>query len=175
MEDDMHGHGFPEGFGPGFRGRHGFGGFGGHGRAKRGDVTPAVLALLKEQDMHGYQIIQELAERSGGAWTPSPGSIYPALQALEDQGYVTSEQVSGKRIFSLTEEGRAHADAQTETAPWQDFEQSAGPKLKLRESMIGLGGAAMQVMRSGTDEQAEKVAGILDEARKSIYLMLAGE
>ncbi len=172
----MHGHRHPEGFG----GPFGFAGFGHHGRgpggrARRGDVQPAILALLKEQDMHGYQIIQELSNRSGGAWTPSPGSIYPALSALEDQGLVTSEQVSGKRIFSLTETGRAQAESQPESTPWQDFVGAAGPKLKLRESMFSLGGATMQVMRGGTDEQAEQVAAILDDARKAIYLMLAGE
>ena len=168
-----HSHGFGREFGPGFGGigRHGFG----RGRARRGDVQPAILALLKEQDMHGYQIIQELSERSGGAWTASPGSIYPTLQALEDQGLVTSQQVSGKRIFSLTEEGRAQADGQPDTAPWQDFAEAAGSKIKLREAMIGLAAATMQVMRGGTDTQAEQVATILDDARKRIYLMLAGE
>ena len=173
----MHGHRHSEGFGGG---PFGFGGFGRHGhgpgsRARRGDVQPAILALLKEQDMHGYQIIQELSNRSGGAWTPSPGSIYPALSALEDQGFVTSEQVSGKRIFSLTDTGRTQAEQQPQAAPWEAFTEATGPKVKLRESMFSLGAATMQIMRGGTDEQAEQVSAILDEARKSIYLMLAGE
>lgn len=171
----MHGRKHGEGFG----GPFGLGGFGrhvlGHGRARRGDVRPAILALLKEQDMHGYQIIQELSNRSGGAWTPSPGSIYPALSALEDQGYVTSVQADGKRVFSITDEGRTHADEHKGASPWEEFAEKAGPKLQLREAMISLGGATMQVMRGGTDEQAEQVAAILDEARKRIYLMLAGE
>ena len=75
--------------------------FGLGNRARRGDIQIAVLALLDESPMHGYQIIQELAERSGGAWTPSPGSVYPTLQMLEDQGLVVSEQVAGKRSALL--------------------------------------------------------------------------
>jgi DNA-binding PadR family transcriptional regulator len=138
-------------------------------------VTPAILALLKEQDMHGYQIIQELSERSNGAWTPSPGSIYPTLSALEDQGLVTSREEGGKRIFSLTDEGRAQADAAPDAAPWENFGGFDGPKAKLRGAMMGLGGATMQLMRGASDEQVEKAVAILDEARKAIYLMLAGE
>jgi DNA-binding PadR family transcriptional regulator len=172
----MHGHRNPGGFGPG---PFGFGPFARHGRgpggrARRGDVQPAILALLKEQDMHGYQIIQELSDRSGGAWTPSPGSVYPTLSALEDQGLVTSTQVAGKRVFSLTDEGRALAEKQPDAAPWEAFTAS-GPKAALRQSMFSLGGAAMQVMQGGSDEQAEQVSAILDEARKRIYMMLAGE
>ena len=84
------------------------GGHRGH-RAGRGDVRAAVLALLDEEPMHGYQMIQELGERSGGAWTPSPGSIYPALQLLQDEGLVTAAETDGKRVFSLTEAGREQA------------------------------------------------------------------
>jgi len=173
----MHGHGFGPGFGgPGGFGGHPFGKHGrSHGRARRGDVQPAILALLAEQDMHGYQIIQELTERSGGAWTPSPGSVYPTLQALEDQGLVTSSQVSGKRVFSLTDTGREAAAGAENTTPWDSFAPMGGAKVKVRDAMFGLGAATVQIMRSGTDEQAEKTAAILDEARKAIYLMLAGE
>lgn len=171
----MHGHG--HGFGRDFGGFGGHGGFGHHGRgrAKRGDVQPAILALLAEQDMHGYQIIQELTERSGGAWTPSPGSVYPTLQALEDQGLVTSSQVSGKRVFSLTDTGREAAAGAENTTPWDNFAPMGGPKSKVRDAMFGLGAATVQIMRTGTDEQAEQTAEILDTARKAIYRMLAGE
>ena len=111
----------------GRHGPHGHGGFGHLGKlmgmgspVRRGDVQPAVIALLKEQDMHGYQIIQELTERSGGAWNPSPGSIYPILQMLEDQGMVTSEKVGGKRVFSLTDAGREYAETLPDQAPWDE-------------------------------------------------------
>ena len=111
----MHPHGKHHGpFGSGF----------GHGRlmgmgsqVRRGDVQPAVIALLKEQPMHGYQIIQELSERSGGAWTPSAGSIYPTLQLLADEGLVTGEEIGGKQVFRLTEAGRRVAETLPEQAP----------------------------------------------------------
>ena len=90
-------------------------------RAKRGDVRAAALALLAEQPMNGYQIIQEIGERSGGVWRPSPGSIYPALQQLEDEGLIRAEAgEGGRRAFQLTDEGRAYAAAHSAelTAPW---------------------------------------------------------
>ena len=118
-----HGHrGFRGPFGPHGHGG-GFGGFGGPGggRARRGDVRTAVLRLLGEQPMHGYQIIQELSSRSGGAWTPSAGSVYPTLQLLADEGLVTSEETGGKKIFSLTEAGiAAVAETADQPAPWDE-------------------------------------------------------
>ena len=93
--------------GPG-RGRRGRGGPG--RRARRGDVRAAVLALLVERPMHGYEMIQELEERTGGVWRPSPGAVYPALQLLEDQGLVTADETEGKRRYQLTEAGRTHAE-----------------------------------------------------------------
>jgi DNA-binding PadR family transcriptional regulator len=149
--------------------RHGFG-----GRARRGDVQPAILALLAEKDMHGYQIIQELSARSGGAWSPSPGSIYPTLQLLEDRGLVTSRQEEGKRVFALTEEGRARAAELPDQAPWQDMAGEAGsPALRIRQSMIGLAQAVAAVARTNTPERMERGAEILDEARKRLYAILA--
>jgi DNA-binding PadR family transcriptional regulator len=140
---------------------------------RRGDVQPAVLALLAEKDMHGYQIIQELTERSGGAWTPSPGSIYPMLQLLEDQGMVTSKQENGKRIFSLTEAGRTAAEELPEKAPWEAQATDEDPTRRLREVFPGLMAATAQVGRSGNAEQIAKTANILTEARKRIYELLA--
>ena len=170
----MHPHGWKNG-------PHGHGGFnfGRHmgmgSQVRRGEVQPAVIALLKEQDMHGYQIIQELTERSGGAWTPSPGSIYPTLQVLEDQGMVTSEKIGGKRVFSLTEQGREFADTRPDQAPWDGLASDSDPSRRLREVVQGLIAAAWQVGRTGTPEQISKTADILAEARKRIYQQLADD
>lgn len=173
----MHPHGKHHGM---FGGHRGFGpgkfmGMGMGSQARRGDVQPAVIALLAEKDMHGYQIIQELTERSGGAWTPSAGSIYPTLQALEDQGMVTSEQVGGKRVYTLTDEGRAFAESLPDKAPWEEMASDADPSRRLREVVQGLMAATWQVGRAGSPKQIDKTVEILDEARKRIYEQLAGD
>lgn len=155
-----HGHSMPLGMGS---------------RARRGDVQSAVVALLSEQDMHGYQIIQELAERSAGAWNPSPGSIYPTLQVLEDKGLVTSEKDGGRRVFTLTEAGRDHAATLPEESPWEEMVGEADPSRRLREAFHGLMAAAVQVGRAGSADQIEKTGDILAEARKRIYQLLAGD
>jgi len=164
------------------RGHHAHGAGLGHGkhlgmgaRARRGDVQPAVLALLKEQDMHGYQIIQELSERTDGAWNPSPGSIYPTLQLLEDQGLVASEKDGGRRVFSLTESGRVQAEALPTEAPWDEMAAESDPSRRLRETFHGLMAATSQISRAGTAEQIDQTASILAEARKRIYQLLAGD
>lgn len=149
--------------------------FGPGNRARRGDIQIAVLALLNESAMHGYQIIQELAERSGGAWTPSAGSVYPTLQLLEDQGQVVSEQVAGKRVFSLTEEGKARADALPDRQPWAGLAGEADTERGLREAFMSLVGATTQVARAGSPEQIERAVGVLNEARRQMYVMLAGD
>src|SRR5919199_6125988 len=94
-------------------------------RVRRGNVRAAILALLAERPMHGYEIIQELESRTGGVWRPSPGSVYPTLQLLEDEGLITSEESGGRRRFSLTDEGRAEAQRETEAPPWAEFDESA--------------------------------------------------
>ena len=165
MRHGMFGH---RGFGPGR-----FMGMG--SPARRGDVQPAVIALLKEKDMHGYQIIQELAERSGGVWNPSPGSIYPTLAALEDQGLVTGEKVGGKRVFTLTDAGREYAESLPDQAPWEEMSGDSDPTRRLREVVPTLIAAAWQVARTGTPQQVDKTAEILTEARKRIYEQLAGD
>ena len=146
-------------------------------RARRGDVRAAVLALLVERPMHGYDLIQGLEERSGGMWRPSPGSIYPTLQMLEDEGLVTSEERDGKKAYSLTDLGRAEVEARKErsggTAPW-DF-ASGGPEefVRLRDTVFQLGAAAMQVARTGSGEQVARAADVLTETRKRLYAILA--
>ncbi|MBW6469171.1 MAG: PadR family transcriptional regulator [Coriobacteriia bacterium] len=144
-------------------------------RAKRGDVQAAVIALLGEQDMHGYQIIQELSERSAGAWNPSPGSVYPALQALEGHDLVSSADVGGRRVFSLTELGRKHAAMLPEQAPWEAMAEDSDGSRRLRDAFHGLMSATVQAARTGNNDYIERTACILAAARKSIYLMLAGD
>ena len=150
-------------------------------RMGRGDVRAAVLALLAEKPMHGYQIISEIAERSGGAWKPSAGSVYPTLQLLADEGLITAEESAGRKTYTLTEMGRAEAATSADRAPWptgssgsgsggrRDFGH-AGP---LAKSGMELAQAAAQVGRTGTPEQVEKAVEILDDARRRLYSILA--
>src|SRR6266511_2032867 len=132
-------------------------------RARRGDVRAALLALLAEKPMHGYDVIQELESRSGGAWRPSPGSIYPTLQMLEDGGLVTSEDRDGKRVYSLTEVGKAEVEERKERTggapPW--------------EFGSGGGEVQMQVARTGTTQQMKQAGELVAEARKKVYAILA--
>ncbi len=125
--------------------------------------------------MHGYQIITELTERSGGVWHPSPGSVYPTLQALEDQGLVTANRTEGRRVFSLTDEGRAAAEAAGDgPAPWEDAARGANRSLvDLRGLMFEVGAAILQVGRTGSDRQVKAVGEILTDTRRRIYLVLA--
>ena len=141
----------------------------------RGDVRAAILALLAEEPMHGYQIITELTERSGGVWRPSPGSVYPTLQALEDQGLVTADKTEGRRVFNLTAEGRALADdAGDGPAPWEQAARGANRSLvDLRGLMVEVAAAAVQVGRSGSEGQVKAVGEILADTRRRIYLVLA--
>ena len=168
---------FGAGFGPGWFGPGGFGGgpFGRGPKVGRGDVRAAILVLLSEQPMHGYQVIQELTERSGGLWRPSPGSIYPTLQLLEDEGLVDSDSAAGKRVFSLTDAGKAElakrpADA---AAPWELTDKSDGPLMELRAIGFQVAGAVMQVAQAGSAHQIARAKEILTETRKSLYRLLA--
>jgi DNA-binding PadR family transcriptional regulator len=168
------------GHGPGGHGGHGHGP-GGHGRgpwsqARRGNVRVAILSALAEEPMHGYQIMQHLEGRSAGMWRPSPGSVYPTLQLLEDQGFVKSEEVQGRRVFSLTEAGKSEAQQSKERfgTPWEDAEHGEqGSRFKLRRAVFQIGAAAKQVGTTGSAEQVERTLEILATARKSIYELLA--
>ncbi len=164
---------FRPGFGPGrhggFRGRRGR-------RTARGDIRVAVLALVAEQPRHGYEIIQEIAERSGGAWRPSPGSVYPTLSQLEDEGLVRIEQTDGRRIVALTEEGTRYVGEHRDEldAVWasvgRDADDEVGP---LWEQLGQLHAAVQQVTGAGTPEQITAATTALAEARKTIYRLLA--
>ncbi|MFE0462001.1 PadR family transcriptional regulator [Kitasatospora sp. NPDC058965] len=166
--------GGPFGFGGGpFRGGRGRGHRGG-GRARRGDVRASLLALLKDRPMHGYEMITEIGERTSGTWRPSPGSVYPTLQLLEEEGLIEAQETGGKRLFTLTEAGRAEAEAGS-AEPWL----AAGSGVdweavhEVGQTMASLGQAVHQVMTTGTAEQRDKGLAVLVEARKKLYLILA--
>jgi DNA-binding PadR family transcriptional regulator len=146
-------------------------------RAGRGDIRLAILALLGEGPRHGYQMIGDIAERSGGAWTPSPGSVYPALSALQDEGLIDDEKVDGKRVFSLTDAGRAYVERRADEVARVFAENTAGQEhpeaADLRELIMGVGGAALSVLGSGTPEQRERAREILARTRRELYLILA--
>ncbi|WP_104133255.1 PadR family transcriptional regulator [Cryobacterium sp. M91] len=143
-------------------------------RAGRGEVRTAVLALLAEQPMHGYQIIHEIEERSGGTWKPSAGSVYPTLQLLADEGLISAEENNGRKIYSLTDEGRAAvADADT-SAPWAATSSTGShTHTALPKAGIELAQAAAQVGRTGSPEQIKEAATVLDDARRKLYSILA--
>jgi len=167
------GRGFGPGFGPGSPGS-----FFGHGpRANRGDIRAAILALLAERPMHGYQIIQEITDRSGGVWAPSPGSVYPTLQHLEDEGLVTVDTTEGKKVFSRTDAGRAANDARgATTAPWEEVGRDVGEGLlDLRDALGQVAGAVRQIARGGTPAQVAAAGRVLGETRRSLYRILADD
>jgi DNA-binding PadR family transcriptional regulator len=144
---------------------------GGPHRRRRGDVRTAILAVLSvDGPGHGYEIIQALEARSGGRWRPSPGSVYPTLQQLEDEGLVTAAERDGRRVFTVTDEGRAEAKARLDRAggpPWD----SEGPDL--RGHIKGLALAYRQVMDAGSPEMIEQANAVLTDARKQLYRLLA--
>jgi DNA-binding PadR family transcriptional regulator len=160
--------GFGPGFRPPFRGR----------KAARGDVRASVLALLAEQPMHGYQIITQLAERSNGAWRPSPGSVYPVLQQLQDEGLVRIEETDGRRVVHLTDAGRAYVDAHQDelSAPWETVGgQPDEPTADLMGAVRGVAGAAWQVAQVGNTTDLERATRLLTEVRRRLYGILAGD
>ncbi|HTW18878.1 MAG TPA: PadR family transcriptional regulator [Mycobacteriales bacterium] len=157
------------------RGR-GFGGpFEGGRRAGRGDVRAAILALLAESPMHGYQVIQEIAERSNGAWTPSPGSVYPALQMLQDEGLVSATESDGKRVFTLTDTGRTEAAARGDgPLPWEAAARGErGPASDLRSVVMQVAAAVRQIGVAGSDAQIQKAIQLLGSTRRELYRILA--
>lgn len=154
-------HGGPGG--PGRRGR---------GRAPRGDVRAAILTLLADEPMHGYQLMQAIGERSGGRWAPSPGAVYPAISQLEDEGLVTVTAESGRKLVSLTDTGRTVLAGGEVADPFAAFDGDAD-RPDLRELLGQLHGATKQVGMTGTPAQVEAAATILRDARRALYLVLA--
>lgn len=151
----------------------------GGSRMARGDVRAAVLSLLAERPMHGYQIINEISERSGGTWKPSAGSVYPTLQLLSDEGLIEADEQNGRKTYSLTEAGRAVASETSEApAPWvatpgKDGHRNDPRFTALPKAGVDLAAAAAQVGRSGSPEQVQAAIDVLDEARRKLYSILA--
>ncbi len=161
-----------------FAARGGPGGRGRRGQRSRGDVRLAVLALLSEQPMHGYQIIQEITERSEGAWVPSPGSVYPTISQLADEGLVRTEKTDGRTVARLTEHGQTYvAEHRAELdAVWNTAAAAVDDEVsELRNTGQGLLAAAAQVARTGTPDQLTEATRLLAETRRQLYLLLAGE
>lgn len=147
---------------------------GGSTRMARGDVRAAVLSLLAEEPMHGYQIIREIEDRSGGTWKPSAGSVYPTLQLLADEGLVAAEEQNGRKTYSLTEAGRATADEADAPAPWEgNGNRESGRHVVLAKAGMDLAGAAAQVARTGSSAQADQAVEVLEDARRKLYAILA--
>ncbi len=150
----------------------------GRRRAARGNVRNAVLALLAEEPQHGYAVIGQLAERSGGLWRPSPGSVYPVLGQLEEEGLVTSDESGGRKVFALTDAGRAYVEAHADELrePWTPEESRHRDRaVSLFDAVRSLGGAAREVARNGSDAQVEQARTVLDGARRAMYRILADE
>lgn len=161
----------PPGFGPGFGPARGRGGR----RTKRGNVRAAILALLSERPMHGYEMIQELESRTGGLWRPSPGSVYPTLQLLEDEGLITGTESSGRRLFSLADTGRAEA-GRRQTLPWEEITEDAGQAATQVHQAVGqLMMALRQVMTAGGEEQRTRALDVVNDARRRLYGILADD
>jgi DNA-binding PadR family transcriptional regulator len=170
------GHG---GFGRGGSGPGGPHGRGGRGRrARRGDIRAAALLLLAEEPRNGYGLMQVIEERSGGVWRPSPGSVYPALAQLEDEGLVRGIEHDGRKSFELTDEGRAHVEEHRERygTPWETVAEGVPTELhELRHAGQALAVASMQVAQTGTKAQLAEAKRILEDARRGLYRLLAGD
>jgi DNA-binding PadR family transcriptional regulator len=150
--------------------------FGRGRKARRGDIRTAALLLLAEEPRNGYQIMQEVQERSDGVWRPSPGSVYPALSQLEDEGLIRSEESDGRKLFAITDEGRALlAERDSDApAPWEQMSGGVSDEaFKARHQIKDVALAFVQVMRTGSDAQTAKAREVLDRTRRDLYRILA--
>ncbi|CDO28935.1 PadR family transcriptional regulator [Mycolicibacterium porcinum] len=179
--DPRGGRGFGFGFGPGGLGGPMGGPFGGHRgrggrRGRRGDVRAAILTLLAERPMHGYEMTQEIATRSNNLWKPSPGSVYPTLQLLVDEGLIVPTESEGsKKTFELTDEGR-QAAAQIQTPPWAQIADDADPAaLNLHAAVSQLMAAVGQSAYAAGEDQQQRILDVVNNARREIYQILGEE
>ncbi|MEV4674083.1 PadR family transcriptional regulator [Actinomadura sp. NPDC049382] len=161
---------------PWARGRGGPWGRG--GKARKGNVRAAILVLLAEEPRNGYQIIQEINERSGGAWKPSPGAVYPALQQLADEGLIAGDESGGRRTFRLTDEGRAYTEENADrlAEPWAEMTPDFGEGVpELFKQAAQTGAAVMQIVHSGSSAQVAQATEVLADARRGLYRILADD
>lgn len=144
-------------------------------KARRGDIRAAILAVLAEEPRNGYQIIQEVADRSGGVWKPSPGSIYPTLQQLEDEGLVRADAETGRRTFTLTDEGRAYVSSHAEevAAPWAAMSEAGDSDDGLKPLIGQVAAAIWQVVAVGNPDQQAQARDALNDLRRRLYAILA--
>jgi DNA-binding PadR family transcriptional regulator len=159
----------------GGRGGPPFGGGRGRGRRRRGDVRAALLMLLAEEPMNGYQLMQTIEQRSDGRWRPSPGSVYPSLAQLEDEGFIRSIERDGTKLFEITDAGREHlASRHEQRAPWDLGDDPAGESPHDLRSMIpDIAAAIWQVSQVGDEAQMRRASELLAETRRSLYRILA--
>ena len=157
-----------------FRELFGQGGPGGRGRpgVRRGEVRTLILGALAERPMHGYEVIQALEAKSRGAWRPSAGSIYPTLQLLSDEGLVSSEEVDGRRVYSLTDSG-TQAVAENPAPTWDEAGDDADKAPDIRRLAMELAAAVIQVQRVGSTRAKREATRILTDARKQMYRLLS--
>jgi DNA-binding PadR family transcriptional regulator len=181
-EEWFGGFGGPD-FGPGVRGfGPGPGGFRGRGRSRagRGDVRTAILALLVDEPRNGYQIIQEIEQRTNGLWRVSSGSVYPALAQLEDEGLIVQSGDGGRKLYTLTDSGRAYTEQHSDQLA-EVWNNAVGPNARLEElvrhrELIGqLAMAYKQVHQVGTAAQREEARSVLVKARQALYKILAAD
>jgi len=172
------GFGGPVGFGGPFGGPRGRG-RGRGGRAGRGDVRLAIISLLVDEPRNGYQIIQEINERTGGLWRVSSGSVYPAISQLEDEGLIEPTEGGGRKLFALSEAGRAYAEENSEQLGrlWEVGAEDArlSEFLRSRELIGQLVAATRQVGEVGTAAQREEAKQVLTKARQALYKILAAD
>jgi DNA-binding PadR family transcriptional regulator len=180
--------------GHGPRGGHGFGPFGrdfgfgpggpggpwgrGGRRRRRGDVRAAILLLVEEEPRNGYGLMQEIEERSDGEWRPSPGSVYPTLAQLTDEGLIAERDEAGRKSFELTAEGKTFVEGNREAlgTPWELDDEDGDGKDVRRESKELIGQvirAFVQVMQVGDERQQAEARTVLADARKALYRLLA--
>jgi DNA-binding PadR family transcriptional regulator len=147
----------------------------GRGRKRRGDARIALLLLLAEEPRNGYQLMQAIEERSGGRWRPSPGSVYPALAQLEDEGLIRPTEREGSKLFEITDAGRTHLEQRDPgAAPWElKDDPSYRAFSDIRSLMRQVHVAAIQVGQAGDEHQIASASEILAETRRALYRILA--
>ncbi|MEP9363083.1 PadR family transcriptional regulator [Nocardioides sp. CN2-186] len=152
-------------------------------RVRRGDVRSAILDVVRTaqwsgESINGYQVIQQIAERSNGAWRPSPGSVYPTIQQLEDEGLIEADDSRGRRSLKLTDEGKAYVDEHNDEladvwTPFEERERQDDDAVDLKPEIGQVMGAVWQIVTNGSDQQRRDAADILADTRRRLYGLLA--